>query len=163
MPEASSSLICGLCPTAVVLGPHTGPSVTTGLTTVKSISSRVSTNTLSTRLLRTLGPLANFPRLSTVGRVVGKQCQTIDGNNAGCAFVTDHDTSTYGHGVNMNSVVFTPTFWTNSRSKFGSSLTRPFLTISTREPLTPIRGVLPMLSSLGGGGLLQYRRELQAT
>ena len=39
---------------------------------------------------------------STVGRVVGKQCQTIDGNNAGCAFVTDHDNSTYGHGFNMN-------------------------------------------------------------
>ena len=45
-------------------GTHTGPSAATGLTTVKSISSKVLTNARLTKLPHTLVPLANSPRLS---------------------------------------------------------------------------------------------------
>ena len=74
--------------------PHgCGPSATTKLLTVKKYHfNQVTAHT---------GAACQLPSTiaSTVGRVVGKRCQTIDGNNAGCAFFTD---STYGHGFNMN-------------------------------------------------------------
>lgn len=56
-----SSPTCTQCPTAAVPGQLTGQSVTTGLTTVKSTLSRVSTNTHSTKLPLTPVPLAKFP------------------------------------------------------------------------------------------------------
>ena len=105
MSTVCSSLICGLDPTDVVLGQHTGPSATTGLLTVNKYPfNQVTAHT---------GAACQLPSTiaSTVGRVVGKRCQTIDGNNAECAFFTDHNHSTYRHGFNMNGGGFYARIW----------------------------------------------------
>ncbi|CAL1714217.1 unnamed protein product [Somion occarium] len=52
----------------------------------------------------------------TVGRVVGNQCQTINGDNRGCAFVTD-DSITYGHGFNMQGGGVYAHIWTTDAIK----------------------------------------------